>query len=605
MDYKGDVKVIKDYLKNNILITDGSMGTYYAEKTNDEESFCELDNVINPELIKEIHKEYIDAGAKLITTNTFSANTLTLEVNKQELKQVIENGYKIAKEAVGDRDVYIGASIGPIHESINGKDEDMDIFDEYKFIIDTFMDLGEDIFIFETFGSTDYLREVSKYIKERNSDAFILVGFAVTLNGYTRKEISTDRILKDVKTIDEIDSYGFNCALGPAHMYKIMKDLDIYDDIILALPNASYPERINEKMVYVYNPDYYANIVADIKCLGVKIVGGCCGTTPEHIKSIADRLDICDIKDSEKERMKKVKKIKQEKRKKTSNFLEKLKRNEFVIAVELDPPYDDSIEGMMESARVCKENGVDIVTVADSPRAIARVDSLVMAAKVKREIEIDVIPHLCCRDKNVNALKSGILAAHIEDIRNLLVITGDPILDIDKMSTKSVFNLNSYKLMELITDMNKEIFKNEPINIGGALNLNVNRKEVEIERMMKKVEKGANVFFTQPIYDKSAIDFLAKMKKNKDIKILGGIMPIVNYRNAQFLNNEVPGIKIPEKHIERFHPDMSKRESEQVGIELAVDIANDLKEYVDGFYFINPFNRIEMIMKILQRIEHN
>lgn len=597
--------MIKDYLKENILVTDGSIGTYYTEKTNDKESFCELANINNPQLIKEIHKEYIEAGAKLITTNTFSANTVTLGLNRQGVKQIIESGYKIAQDAVGDKDIYIGASIGPIHESINGNEKDIDIFDEYKFVVDTFMDLGEEIFIFETFGSTDYLKEITEYIKKRNSDAFILAQFAVTLNGYTRKEIRIDRILKDVKNIDTIDAYGFNCGLGPAHMYKFMKGLDIYDDIISALPNASYPEIINEKMVYVYNPDYYANIVADIKCLGAKIVGGCCGTTPEHIKSISDRLEICDIKDSEKERMKKVKKIKKEKEKKSSNFLEKLKRDEFVIAVELDPPYDDSIEGMMESARVCKENGVDIITVADSPRAIARVDSLVMAAKIKREIEIDVIPHLCCRDKNINAIKSGVLAAHIEDIRNLLVITGDPILDIDKMFTKGVFNLNSYKLIELIEDMNKEIFKDEPINIGGALNLNVKSKDVEIKRMMKKVDKGANVFFTQPIFDRSAIDFLAKMKKDKDIKILGGIMPIVNYRNAQFLNNEVPGIKIPEEYVRKFHPEMSKREAEQVGIELAVDIAGNLKEYVDGFYFINPFNRIEMIMKILQRIEHN
>lgn len=595
--------MLKDYLKNNVLITDGSMGTYYEEKTGGQDSFCELGNITHPELIKEIHTEYIEAGAKLITTNTFSANTVTLGLNREGVRQVLEAGYKLAKEAVGDKEVYIGASIGPVHESVHKKDKDIDILGEYKFIIDTLMDLGADIFIFETFGSTDYLAEISKYIKDRNKDAFILAQFAVTINGYTRKEISVKRILREVKKIKEIDSYGFNCGLGPAHMYKLMKDLDIYDDIISALPNASYPELINEKMVYVYNPDYFANIVADIKCLGVNIVGGCCGTTPEHIKSISDRLQICDIKDSEKERMKKVEKIKKEK--KTSNFYDKLKRDEFVIAVELDPPYDNAIEGLMESARVCKENGVDIITVADSPRAIARVDSLMMATKIKREIEIDVIPHLCCRDKNVNALKSGLLAAYIEDVRNVLVITGDPILDIDKMSTKSVFNLNSYKLIELIEDMNKEIFKDEPINIGGALNLNVRRKEAEIKRMMKKVDAGANVFFTQPIYDESAIDFLSKMKKDKDIKIMGGIMPIVNYRNAQFLNNEVPGIEIPQKYVDRFHPDMSKREAEQVGIELAVEIANNLKEYVDGFYFINPFNRIEMIMKILQRIEDN
>lgn len=597
--------MIKDYLKNNIVVIDGAMGTYYAEKTNEEDSFCELANINNRELIKEIHSEYIKAGAKLIRTNTFAANTVTLGLNREAVKEIIESGYKIAKEAVGEKEVYIGASIGPIHESINKKHKDIDILGEYKFVVDTLMDLGEDIFIFETFGSTDYLREISEYVKKRNKDAFILTQFAVTINGYTRKEISIKRILKEVQSIKEIDAYGFNCGVGPAHLYKLMEDLDIYEDTISALPNASYPEIINEKMVYVYNPDYFANVVVDIKCLGAKIVGGCCGTTPEHIKSIADRLKICDIKDSEKKRMKEIEKIKQEKNIKTSRFLEKLKKEEFVIAVELDPPYDNSIEGLMESARVCKENGVDIITVADSPRAIARVDSLMMASKIKREIEIDVIPHLCCRDKNVNALKSGILATHIEDIRNILVITGDPILDIDKMSTKSVFNLNSYKLIELIDDMNQEIFKDEPMNISGALNLNVRYKEAEIKRMMKKVEKGANIFFTQPIFDESAIDFLSTMKKDKNIKIMGGIMPIVNYRNAQFLNNEVPGIEIPKKYVDRFHPEMSTRESEQVGIELAVDIANNLREYVDGFYFINPFNRIEMIMKILQRIDYN
>lgn len=597
--------MIKDYLKNNTLVTDGAMGTYYEEKTNEEDTFCELANVNNPEIIKEIHKEYIEAGAKLIRTNTFSANTVTLGLNRHGVKTIIEKGYLIAKEAVGDKDVYIGASIGPIHESVYKKDKDIDIFAEYKFVVDTIMDLGGDIFVFETFGSTDYLEEISKYIKEKNSDAFILAQFAVTLNGYTRKEVSIKRILKEVKEIDEIDAYGFNCGLGPAHLHKLMEGLDIFDDVISALPNASYPEIINEKMVYVYNPDYFANIVADIKVLGAKILGGCCGTTPEHIQSISDRIEICEIKDIEKERMKQVEKIKKEKQKKSSNFLKKIQREEFVIAVELDPPYDTSIEGLMESARVCKENGVDIITVADSPRAIARVDSLMMAAKIKREIDIDVIPHLCCRDKNVNALKSGILASHIEDIRNILVITGDPILDIDKISTKSVFNLNSYKLIEMIDDMNREIFKEEPINIGGALNLNVRCKEAEIKRMMKKVEKGANIFFTQPIFDETAIDFLSKMKKNKDIRILGGIMPIVNYRNAQFLNNEVPGIEIPQKYVDRFDPDMSKRESEQVGIELAVELANNLREHVDGLYFINPFNRIEMIVKILQRIKNN
>ena len=190
--------VIKDFLKNNVIVRDGAMGTYYSERTNDEDSFCELANINNPDLIEEIHKEYIKAGAKLIRTNTFSANTVTLGINRTGLKQVLESGYNIAKKAVGEEQVYIGASIGPIHESVQQKNKEIDIFDEYKFIVDTLMDLGEDIFIFETFGSTEYLAEVSKYIKEKNSDAFVLAQFAVTINGYTRKEISIKRILKEV-----------------------------------------------------------------------------------------------------------------------------------------------------------------------------------------------------------------------------------------------------------------------------------------------------------------------------------------------------------------------------------------------------------------------
>ncbi|AFS79539.1 bifunctional homocysteine S-methyltransferase/5,10-methylenetetrahydrofolate reductase [Gottschalkia acidurici 9a] len=576
------------------------MGTYYSEITGERVSFCELANINNPETIRNIHKEYIDSGAKLIRTNTFSANTITLGVTREKLKEIIESGYNIAKESTEGRKVFVGASIGPIHESVFKKDDDIDILEEYKFIVDTFLNLGEDIFIFETFGTIDYLKEISEYIKSKNSNAFILTQFAVTLDGFTRKGISINGILDEVKKIETIDAYGFNCGSGPSHLYKLIKDMDIFDDTISALPNASYPELINERMVYVNNPDYFANIVVDISKLGAKIIGGCCGTTPAHIKSIVEKLESNGFKEVEHIKVKEKHKAVFEK--KRNNFLNKVEDNKFIISVELDPPYDTSIEKMVDNARICKENGVDIVTIADSPRGIARVDSIMIAAKIKREIGIDVIPHLCCRDKNLNALKSGLLGAHIEDIRNILVVTGDPILDIDKISTKSVFNLNSYRLMELISELNKETFKTDKINISGALNLNVKNKELEINRMLKKVEQGANIFFTQPIFHDEVIDFLSKLKKDSGIKIMGGIMPIVTYKNAQFLNNEVPGIDIPKEYVDRFHKDMTKEESEQVGIELATEIANKLKDHVDGFYFITPFDRIEMVMEILKKV---
>lgn len=592
--------MIRDYLKKNVLITDGAMGTYYSEKTGEKVSYCELANTENPQIINEIHKEYIEAGAKLIRTNTFSANTITLGISRDELKKIISSGYNIAKEAVGAKEVFIGASIGPIHESVLKKDDELDILDEYKFIVDTLMDLGEDIFIFETFGTTDYLREISEYIKEKNSNAFILTQFAVTLDGFTRKGITISGIIEEVQSIKTIDAYGFNCGSGPTHLYRLLKKLDIFDDTISALPNASYPELINERMVYVNNPDYFANIVADIKELGAKIIGGCCGTTPSHIKSICEKLKLG--KSKELEYIKVIEKDKIVTGKKNNEFLNKINNGKFTIAVELDPPFDTSIDKMIENARICKENGVDIITIADSPRGIARIDSIMIAAKIKREIGIDVIPHLCCRDKNLNALKSGLLAAHIEDIRNILVVTGDPILDLDKLSTKSVFNLNSYRLMELISEMNKETFKSDEINISGALNLNVKNKDAEVNRMFRKVDRGANIFFTQPIFDDDVIDYLSTIKRDESINIMGGIMPIVTYKNAQFLNNEVPGIDIPKEYVDRFDKDMTKEESEQVGVDLAIELAEKVKEYADGLYFITPFDRIEVVMKVLEKI---
>ncbi|SHH92081.1 bifunctional homocysteine S-methyltransferase/methylenetetrahydrofolate reductase [Clostridium grantii] len=588
--------MLKEYLKNNVLITDGAMGTYYSELTKDYSSLCEFANINNPEIIEKIHQDYIKAGAKLIRTNTFSANSVSLEVSREKVSEVIEKGYKIAEVATKNTSVFIGASIGPIPKN-QVEDSDLDILNEYKFIVDTFLNLGAKIFVFETFSSLEYLKEISEYIKEKDSTVFILTQFAIRLNGLSRKGISINTFVEEVKSITYIDAYGFNCGSGPTHLYKHLKKLNIFSDIVSVLPNAGYPELVNERTIYVNNPEYFSEIMFDVKKLGAKIIGGCCGTTPSHIKKLSESLNKNTADDSHFFHDDSIKTSLITK--KDNAFLNKLEKNEFVIAVELDPPYDTSIEKIMHGAQVCKDNNVDLVTVADSPRAIARVDSLMIAAKIKREIGIDTMPHICCRDKNINALRSGLLATHIEGIRNILAVTGDPVADVDKHSTKSVFNLNSIKLMELISEMNKGTFEKDEITSCGALNLNVINKDAEVSRMIKKIDKGATFFLTQPLYDDASIEYLIKLKKEHDVKILAGIMPIVTYKNAQFLNNEVPGISIPDVYLDRFHINMTKEEAEAVGVNLAVEIANKIKPHVDGLYFITPFNRFEMVMKIV------
>jgi len=592
--------MIKKYLKENILITDGAMGTYYSHITGSETTVSELANIENPELIKSIHQEYIEAGAKLIRTNTFSANSFTLNKSRQDIKELISAGYEIAQSAAKDHDVFVAASIGPIPELVEGRILEGDvILDEYLFIANSFLDLGAELFIFETFSSTEYMKEVAQYIKSINPKAFILTQFALNTNGFTRKSISAQRIQKQIKQIDAIDAYGFNCGIGPTHLYNIMKKLNFSGDIMAALPNSGYPVIVNERTVYQQNPEYFAQKLIDIKDLGVNIIGGCCGTTPSHIKALAEKLDM----QPSRPVIISTPEIKGQIRPPVHHnaFARKLENKEFTIAVELDPPYGTNLEKIIKGAKELKDSGVDILTIADSPMARVRADSVMIAAKIKREVGIDAMPHICCRDKNIIALKSSLLAAHTEGIRNLLLVTGDPIPSPERNDIKSVFNLNSIKLMEMVAEMNKEVFAHEPYFFGGALNLNVLNKDVEVRRMKLKAEKGAEFFLTQPIFYDNVIEYLKKVKAQYNVKILAGVMPLVSYRNAMFLNNEVPGIDISPEYIERFSPHMSRQEAENVGIDIAVELITKIKDHVDGIYLITPFNRTSMIAKIIEK----
>lgn len=592
--------MIKEYLKEKVLICDGAMGTYYSEITGNDISYCEFANLNDKNTIKSIHDEYIEAGAKLIRTNTFSANTYALEVTRNKLKEIIYAGIDIAKSCAFNNEIFIGGSIGPIREE--NLDESSDkILDEYKFIVDCFLEKDINIFIFETFSSTNYLKEISEYIKEKKGDSFILTQFAFKPDGFTREGVSAMRIAEEVKSIKSIDAYGFNCGCGPTHLYTIMKKIDLRDSIVSALPNAGFPERIHERTVFPNTPKYFAQKIKNIRDLGTSIIGGCCGTNPGFIREIVSIINV----ENKIDNIKKSQEFgyNNQSKKVENKFINKLENNEFVIAMELSAPMDCNIDKLMNAAKKCKENNIDLITIPDSPMSKVRADSAIIASKLKRDFDIDVMPHICCRDKNTNAIRSTLLGANIQDIRNVLAITGDPISDASKVEAKSVFNLNSFKLIELINNMNEEVFKNNEFAIGGALNLNVKNSNIEYNRMLKKMEKGAKFFLTQPIYDDNAIEFLKYIKQNTDVKILGGILPIVTYRNAQFLNNELPGVTIPDKYLNMFREDMDKQEAEEIGIKIAVEIGKKLKEVSDGLYFIIPFNRIDMILKIVKQIK--
>lgn len=602
MGNKEQVSALIAILKNQILLTDGAMGTYYAMHHNGKNT-PEMENIQNPDLIKKIHCEYIKGGAKLLRTNTFAANCRTLNTDLLTIQNIIKSGYRIAVEAVKDKDVFVAADIGPIPESVSdtpGKSYAKNRLDEYIELLDVFIAEGAQIFWFETFGRTEDVEFCARYIKDVCPDSFVIAQFAFDDTGFTREGISLSTVCKKMTNNKTIDAWGFNCAMGPLHMLSLIEHVSVDKNICLsALPNAGYPQIENQRTVYPGNPEYFADLVMKMVEAGAKIVGGCCGTTPAHIQTISRRLFEAKYKISLKVKEKKdaaatLPPV-------VNPFKEKLDAGKKVIMVELDPPFSSDTGQMLQSAEYIKDF-TDVITVADSPLGKVRADSLIIAARVKRKTEVETLPHLCCRDKNIVGLKAGILGAHAEGIRNILVVTGDPLPGNERTSAKSVFNLNSKGLIALIHEMNQEIFVNSKINIGAAINPNVPNFDAQLKRTEEKVKAGASFFLSQPIYSEWAAKNLSRVKKELGVKVITGIMPLASYNNAVFLNNEVPGIIIPEEYVNRFHKDMNKEEAYQTGVAIALECIEKAEE-LDGYYFMPPFNRVTMIVEIIKEMK--
>ncbi|MBE6011557.1 MAG: bifunctional homocysteine S-methyltransferase/methylenetetrahydrofolate reductase [Lachnospiraceae bacterium] len=581
-----------EYIKDNILLFDGAMGTYYADKSNSSLKSCELANLNDPETIFKIHREYIDAGAKAIKTNTFGANKTSLNCDSKLLKEIISEGFDIASKAA-KKDAFVFADIGPI-PSVSSEDP----LEGYMEIADIFLEAGAENFLFETFPSTDYLKEISLYIKSKKPTAFILTEFAVTPEGYTRKGMSGKKIFYEVSEIDSIDALGFNCISGPRHLLEYIKGIDIYGKTVSIMPNAGYPTVINNRTFFDGRASYFASQMAEIAKQGVTILGGCCGTTPEFIKQTAKILE-----NVKKQEPKKHPELHLEQSSSQSSFklLDKINSGNKIIAVELDPPTDTDIDFFIESAKMLKSVGIDVITIADCPIARARVDSSLLACKIKRDLDIETMPHLTCRDRNINATKALLLGLNIEGIENVLVVTGDPIPSAQRDEIKAMFSFNSANLASYIASLNESILT-RPFLISGALNVNARNFDAQLKHAENKIKSGVSMFLTQPVLTPEAFENLKRARNALDVKIIGGIMPIISYKNACFMNNEISGINVSDEII-KMYENVSKEEGRRLAVELSTKIAKEIFPYVDGYYIMTPFKRIEIVCSIISNIQ--
>lgn len=591
---------IREYLKKSKLIADGSFGTYYSQKYKTVD-IPEYANITASQRISEIHTEYINSGAKLIRTNTFASNTYSLDCSIEQVKENIKAAYKIAKEAVEQsrKEIFIAGNIGPVPAVFQPDFEAVE--EEYYQIAKTFIEEGADILCFETFTQSEHIMPAIKRIKEE-CNPFIIVQFCVNQYGYSEAGESAERLVSETAFSKCVDAVGLNCGVGPAHMQQILSRINLNNNcFVTAMPNAGYPLLVRNRVKYADNPIYFASKVNDIALLGADIIGGCCGTTPDYIREVAKTIDLTptvksDETSANNENEKPV--IKKSFFRNADGTIKDKK----LIAVELAPPFGADDKKLLEAAHMLKGLGVDVLTFPDSPSGRTRIDSVLMAQKVKNVTGFEVMPHICCRDKNAIAMRSTFLGASINDINNFLIITGDPIPVMARQVVKSVFNFDSVGLMRIADEMNSEALKDSPLTYGGAINQSRRRIESEIKRVQKKMEAGAEFFLTQPVFTAEDAERLRRVKEETGARILCGIMPLVSRKNALFMKNEISGVNVTDEVIERYPENADREDGENVGVELAKEMIAATRDFADGYYFSFPFNRTYLLKRIIEEL---
>ena len=589
------MKDVREILKKRPLLFDGGMGTYYKAKPGQE---CEQANLLDPDGILAVHRAYLEAGADAIKTNTFGLPRMAAAQNPM-WEAMADEGWKLAAQAAVETDAAVFADLGPAPDT-----ETLPAAQVYIALAERFAALGAKDFLFETLSTDAGVAEAAKKIKETVPDAFVLVSFAVLPDGYTREGRHCAELVRSMTACGAVDAVGLNCVSAPGAMRTLVQQLGRTELPLSVMPNAGYPVVTRTRVQYQGKPEYFARELVGLAAEGVRILGGCCGTTPAHIAALRAALDALPetLPAAPAAAVSTAAKPEVEK---DDAFLRKLNAGKKVIAIELDSPKDADLTGYLEGARRLQAAGTDLLTIADCPIARARMDSSLVACRVHRELGLNVLPHMTCRDRNLNATKALLLGLYAEGVREVLAITGDPIPTAERDEVKNVYQFNSRKLAQYIVSLAGEGREMpSPLTVFGALNLNARNFDVELRRAQEKLENGMSGFLTQPVLSAQAVENLKKTREalGSRAKILAGIMPVVSQRNAIFMENEVNGIHVDAEIIERF-AGLDRAQGEELGLEVSVRAAQAAAPYADGFYLMTPFNRIALMGRLIARLK--
>ena len=589
------MKDIRELLQTRPLLFDGAMGTYYKAAPGVE---CEQANLTDPAGVLAVHREYLAAGADAVKTNTFSLPRLAA-AHTPGWEQLAQAGWQLAVQAAEETGAAVFADLGPAPDT-----EAVPAGQVYTAVVKQFAALGARNFLFETLSSDAGLLDAVGAIKAEVPGAFVLVSFAVLSDGYTREGMYCKDLARRMQESGIVDAVGLNCVSAPGAMRTLAKQLGGTLPLSV-MPNAGYPVVTRTQVKYQGRPEYFARELGRLAAEGtVQILGGCCGTTPAHIAALRTELDRLPVveKTAPAEEFSTVKEQTVENE---DAFLRKLNAGEKVIAIELDSPRNADLTGYLEGAKKLQAAGADLLTIADCPIAQARMDSSLVACRVHRELGLCTLPHMTCRDRNLNATKALLLGLYAEGVREVLAITGDPIPTAERDEVKNVYQFNSRKLAQYIVSLAGEGREMPgPMTVFGALNLNARNFDVELRRAKEKLENGMSGFLTQPVLSAQAVENLKKFRETlgADAKILAGIMPVVSQRNAIFMENEINGIHVEDWIIEKF-AGLDRAQGEELGLAISLEMAKAALPYADGLYLMTPFNRVALMERLIGRLK--
>lgn len=588
MEYRDSARV-RELLAQGVLLFDGATGTALCAQSGEGEAVERL-CLTQPQRVLALHRAYLAAGCKAIKTNTFAAHVSLACENKDDQKTLIRAAYDLARRAGDAYDAAVFADIGPAPTDTDSAAAC------YIAMAEQYLNVGATCFLFETMQSGEGLAEAAAYIKASCPDAWIMVSFAADADGFTRAGEQASALALQMSACGAVDAIGLNCICGAYHIRQLLSALDVGDKLMSAMPNAGYPHVEEGRTYYDSAPAYYAQQVMECVKAGARIVGGCCGTTPEHIRQIARLLG---TPMPPRVRMGDEKAAQPPEKGCRSRILRRLEQGRRITLVELDPPRSADIGGFMEGARQLEQAGADAITIADCPIGRARMDSSLLACKLSRELGIEALPHMTCRDRNVNATKALLLGLSMENVHNVLAVTGDPIPTGDRGSVKSVYQFNSRVLAKFIRGLG-ESGEAEPFFVCGGLNINAVRFDLELDRAKEKMDCGVSAFLTQPVLSEQAALHLERARDElRGAKLIGGLFPVVSEKNARFLQSEVHGITVDEAVV-RAYAGLDRAQGEDMAVRLCREAASRISPFVDGYYMMTPFQRVELVCRVIR-----